>query len=246
MPVPKFNTGYHKRINSSGFWVSGPKTSLEVCASGPKTSLEVWASGPKTSLEVWASGPKTSLEVWASGPKTSLKVWATGPKASLEVWASGPKTSLEVTNGAARRATRQNLQVRAVEQPRDTAARRATRQNPQVRAVEQPRDTAARRATRQNPQVRAVEQPRDTEARRATRQEPTEWEKVVAEYELRIQYGPMHRCYSCDRLWFKKQLHKKTRAELKTSNCTDEYINVLVLEQLHNDLEYRFCKRFLQ
>lgn len=37
------------------------------------------------------------------------------------------------------------------------------------------------------------------------------WVDIVAEYEERIRDGPVHQCYSCDRLFFKRQVTNKYR-----------------------------------
>lgn len=99
-------------------------------------------------------------------------------------------------------------------------------------------------ARRANPDCRNQEQQADTRRRRVVRQidrDQITWEDVVVRYEDRIRDGPIHKCFSCDRLFFKNQVTGTTKQKLLKRGCTPEYIEVLVLRELLNHETYYFC-----
>ena len=151
------------------------------------------------------------------------------------------------TEAAKRRAVRENSEVRQSE----AAKKRAVRENSEVLQTE----AAKRRAARENSEVRQTEAAKkravrensevlQTEAadRRKERSKLVPFEKRVKVYEENIKDGPMHCCFSCDRLFFKTSITHITRKKLLTKKgCDNRFIEQIVLDEFIPNDEYNFC-----
>ena len=68
------------------------------------------------------------------------------------------------------------------------------------------------------------------------------WSKAIETYNSTVKDGPYHRCYSCDRLFFKAQISITTREKLQEKRgCSDAYLSGLILPELIDDADYTFC-----
>ncbi|KAG5681080.1 hypothetical protein PVAND_010546 [Polypedilum vanderplanki] len=123
----------------------------------------------------------------------------------------------------------------------DTTSRRTRRLDPVFSQQEATRDTSTRHVRRSDVEYARQEVARDTISRRTKRNEPREWLQVIEEYERNIRDGPFNRCYSCDKLWFSKQVKPRTRQQLIEKNCSEVYLNNLIIEEMRNESDLIFC-----
>ncbi|KAG5666197.1 hypothetical protein PVAND_017659 [Polypedilum vanderplanki] len=140
-----------------------------------------------------------------------------------------------------RRARRSNPEYTQRELSSDNESRRARRSNPEYTQRELSSDNETRRARRSNPEYTQRELSQDKETRRANRNKPVPWNIAIENYNLNVKDGPFHRCFSCDKLLFSKQVSKTTKQQLLTNGCSEEYLQKLIISELYNLNEYTFC-----
>ena len=135
---------------------------------------------------------------------------------------------------------RTDVQFRAQERAADTSRRREARSSSDVRSQEQAVNTNRRRQTRSSSDVRSREQAADTNRRRQARHEPA-WENCVHVYESNIKEGPIHPCFCCDRLFFKKSIIKTTKSNLLLKGCVTTFLDQLVFQSYKHSEGLQFC-----
>lgn len=113
--------------------------------------------------------------------------------------------------------------------------RRVRRSDSEARQHEMELDNESRRVRRSNPVYSENERERDSVGR-------SSWSKAVKQYENNILDGPFHRCFSCDKLWFKRQIFGTTREKLLNKGCDNEFINSVLLQEFRLDDELFFVE----
>ncbi|XP_070499840.1 uncharacterized protein [Chironomus tepperi] len=102
-----------------------------------------------------------------------------------------------------RRERRSDPKYRQAESERDLLSLQQRRSNPEYLQAESERDLLSLQQRRSNPEYLQVVYARNLLSRRAKR---IPWNKALKSYNENVKDGPYHRCYSCDRLFFKTQI----------------------------------------
>lgn len=143
------------------------------------------------------------------------------------------------SNRQCQRTRRADSETRADENAANASRMHSRRSDSEARAEENVVNATRMRDRRSVPQVRATEQVANTAAKRAKTH--LNWEQAVAQFEEAVKDGPSHRCFSCDRLFFTKQMRKRTRAHMNSVGWTDELITELIVPDHANDDVFNFC-----
>jgi len=141
-----------------------------------------------------------------------------------------------------RRERRSDQEYLQAESDRDLISLQERRRNPEYREAESARDLISHQTRRSIPEYLEAESSRDLVSIRKRRAKQVPWNKAIETYNATVKDGPYHRCYSCDRLFFKTQVSVTTREKLQEKRgCSDEYINGLILPEIIDDADYTFC-----
>ena len=152
---------------------------------------------------------------------------------------SEAESAKDSVNRQQRRANPEYLQA---ESERDLQSLKSRRSNPEYVEVESARNALSRQNRRANPEYLEAESERDLRSLQSRRSKRVPWNKAFEMYNAIVKDGPFHRCYSCDRLFFKTQISTTTREKLQEKRgLSDDYINGLILPELIDDAEFTFC-----
>ena len=145
-------------------------------------------------------------------------------------------------NLLSRQNRRANPEYLEAESARDLVSFQQRRSNPEYLETESARNSLSRQNRRANPEYLQAESGRDLRSQQKRRTIRISWSKALEAYNVNVKDGPYHRCFSCDRLFFKTQVSVTTREKLQEKRSfTDEYISGLILPDLINEIEYTFC-----
>ena len=141
-----------------------------------------------------------------------------------------------------RQSRRSDPDFLQAESSRDSLSRQSRRSDPDFLQAESSRNLLGHQNRRSDSDYLQAESSRDLVSIRIRRAIRIPWEKALSKYNANIKDGPFHRCFSCDRLFFKTQVMVTSREKLQEKRgCTDEYLTKLILPELIDDAEYTFC-----
>jgi Helitron helicase-like domain at N-terminus len=147
------------------------------------------------------------------------------------------RESQQAANTAQRRVTRAMSATRAAEQVANTAQHRDARAHSPVREAEQAANSQRRRTVRQLSEVREHEHSVTVERRTRNR---TDWDIVVGNYKEAVKDGPFHRCHCCNRLFFKRSMHRISQDTLETRH-TNDFLQLIVTTEVNAENLHQFC-----
>lgn len=121
------------------------------------------------------------------------------------------------------RQRKENADISEREREINTAAHRERQTDSKIRTREQRADTAARSERRADLEIRVQEQQINTVAHRERRNNRS-WESVYEQFLNAVKEGPIHTCYSCDRLYFKRSIRITSKSKILSkpaTSCTE-------------------------
>ncbi|CAG9799251.1 unnamed protein product [Chironomus riparius] len=145
-------------------------------------------------------------------------------------------------DSVSRQNRRSDVDYLEAESARDSVSRQNRRSDVEHFEAELSRDSVSRQNCRSDVEYLEVESARDLASLQKRRAKRIPWNKAIETYNAIVKDGPYHRCYSCDRLFFKTQVSVTTREKLQEKRgCTDAYITGLIISELIDDPEFIFC-----
>lgn len=145
------------------------------------------------------------------------------------------------TRATARAKQRSDPLFVQLEQQRNTEAHALSRSDPVYRQLEQQRNTTAHTIRRNDSVIRQQEQQRNTTAHASHRKYQTWAQKWNTWLDAKCD-GPMITCFSCDKLFFKKQVIETSQEKLIESGFEINFLKNGIKDEYFNNTPWTFCR----